>query len=627
MFLLFTFVFVTAHAGGNFTIKTIVIDAGHGGKDPGATGPGKTNEKDVALAVALKLGGYIQKNFPDVNVIYTRKTDVFIELHERAEIANKNKADLFIAIHCNSSTTPVAYGTSTYVLGLHRTEANLEVAKRENSVILLEDDRDKNYEFDPNTPEGHIIMSMKQNAFLDQSIDIASKIESQYETGAKRKSLGVKQAGFYVIYKTAMPSLLSEIGFISNPTEEKFLASEKGQDLIATSLFKAFKDYKFEMENSEGEQFAYQEAKRKSQNADSIAAKQTTSVVTTTKTTTTTKEIVKPNTEKPVIVEKTVTEKTTQVQTKPATEDPDNLTVTLLSGRKIRKPIDNASGGGTAPVAEKPQEPAPVKTEPVKPKTEDKPVAKVEKPKPAEVKKEELSAVAAPVPDRKVTAGNSGGDVDAAVEKPATKPATETKTTTKVETDVVVNKPAKTETKTEVKETVSETKPVVAETKPVKTEPKIVKTETKTVVTENKPLKTETKTVDKTTVTKTEDKPIASAKPEKKTVAEPVSKPAPKGDAEPANDGVMTFKVQLIALKGPMKADATARVSKQLGEVSTETIPSGLVRNYAGYSKTYSEAKRKLAIAVELGYKDAFIVGFKNGLRFGPEKLKSYENQ
>jgi N-acetylmuramoyl-L-alanine amidase len=197
LFLLLSIMSVSGYGGGSFAIKTVVIDAGHGGKDPGAIGPGKTNEKDVALAVALKLGDYIQKNFPDVNVIYTRKTDVFIELHERADLANKNKADLFIAIHCNSNNSPAIYGTSTYVLGLHRTEANLEVAKRENSVILLEDDRDKNYEFDPNTPEGHIIMSMKQNAFLDQSIDIASKIEGEYESTAKRKSLGVKQAGFY----------------------------------------------------------------------------------------------------------------------------------------------------------------------------------------------------------------------------------------------------------------------------------------------------------------------------------------------------------------------------------------------------------------------------------------------
>ena len=248
LFLVCLLAFTGAFAGNGVSIKTIVIDAGHGGKDPGATGPGKTNEKDVALSVALKLGDYIHKNYASINIIYTRQTDKFLELHERAEIANKNKADLFIAVHCNSSTSASIYGTSTYVLGLHRTEANLDVAKRENSVILMEGDRDKNYEFDPNTPEGNIIMSMKQNAFLDQSIDIASKIESQYETIGKRKSLGVKQAGFYVLYKTTMPSLLSEIGFLSNPDEEKFLASAKGQDQIASSLYKAFKEYKYEME-------------------------------------------------------------------------------------------------------------------------------------------------------------------------------------------------------------------------------------------------------------------------------------------------------------------------------------------------------------------------------------------
>ena len=212
----------------NFVLKTIVIDAGHGGKDPGAIGPGKVQEKDVALVVALKLGDYIQKAHPDVKVIYTRKSDVFLELHERAEIANKNKADLFIAIHCNASTNPDVAGSSSYVLGLHRTEANLEVAKRENAVINLEENKEKYYEFDPNSPEGHIIMSMKQNAFLDQSIEFASKAENQLEYYTKRKSMGVKQAGFYVLYKTAMPSILAEIGFISNPDEEKFLNSVKG---------------------------------------------------------------------------------------------------------------------------------------------------------------------------------------------------------------------------------------------------------------------------------------------------------------------------------------------------------------------------------------------------------------
>lgn len=274
MCILTLLVFSAAKANNGFEIKTVVIDAGHGGKDPGAIGPGKTYEKNVALSVALKLGEMIKKSYPDVNVIYTRKTDVFLELHERAEIANKNKADLFIAIHCNSSTNSAVYGSSSYVLGLHRSEANLEVAKRENAVILLEEDRDKNYEFDPNTPEGHIIMSMKQNAFLEQSISFASKGEVYMESYGKRKTLGVKQAGFYVLYKTAMPSVLAEIGFISNPDEEKYLNSTKGQEIIAGSLFKAFSEYKVDMEDSESEEFVRELEKEKEAAAKEAAAKE-----------------------------------------------------------------------------------------------------------------------------------------------------------------------------------------------------------------------------------------------------------------------------------------------------------------------------------------------------------------
>jgi N-acetylmuramoyl-L-alanine amidase len=327
------FTFTSLSVRAQVKLKTVVIDAGHGGKDPGAIGSGKTNEKDIALVVALKLGDYITKNFPEVNVVYTRKSDVFLELHERAEIANKTKADLFIAVHVNSSTNADAYGTSCYVLGLHRTEANLEVAKRENAVINLEDDKDKNYEFDPNSPEGHIIMSMKQNAFLDQSIDIASKVENQFENYAKRKSLGVKQAGFYVLYKTTMPSILAEIGFISNAEEEKYLNSVKGQDLIATSLFNAFKDYKIELEGSEGAQFAYEQALMNQSN--------TVNVTANTKTAETAKSQPVKSEEPPVVK----TENTTTVKSEvlPAAE---STAVTISSGAKIRKPIENSSGGG-----------------------------------------------------------------------------------------------------------------------------------------------------------------------------------------------------------------------------------------------------------------------------------------
>ena len=635
MFLLFTLVSAVAYAGNGFAIKTIVIDAGHGGKDPGAIGPGKTNEKDVALAVALKLGEYIHTNFPDVNVIYTRKTDVFIELHERAEIANKNKADLFIAVHCNSTPTPAAYGTSTYVLGLHRTEANLEVAKRENSVILLEDDHDKNYEFDPNSDAGHIIMSMKQNAFLDQSIDIASKIEGQYEGGAKRKSLGVKQAGFYVLYKTAMPSILSEIGFISNPTEEKFLASEKGQEQIATSLFKAFKDYKFEMENSEGEQYAYEEAKKKA--AASVdtapAIKKQVAVKETVKTTEppakepVKKEAVKEEV-KPAVVEKK------EPVTTPANTETDNAYVTTQSGRKIRKPIDNASGGGIAPVAVKPVENPPVKTEP-KPVAVNKPVEEAKPEVQPETKKatsEEVAPVTAePAKTEVSTSGfKSTDDLPVAAKTEAKKEVE----APKVDTPEVKPEPKPVKKKeTEVSRPAAEGKKVVAgNSGGAANEPKpepVKKPAPKPEVTESKPVKTESKPLEKVPVNKTEEKPVASSKTTKKTTdTEVKTKPAAKPEAENTAEGVMTFKVQLIALKGAMKSSEVTKVTKVLGTISNEAIPDkDLIRYYAGNSKTYAEAKKKVAIAVETGYKDAFIVGFKDGKRYGPEKLKAYQNQ
>ena len=227
-------------------IRKVVIDAGHGGHDPGNLGTksNHTVEKDVALKVALKLGNYIKTNFKDVEVIYTRDSDKFIQLYERAAIANRNNADCFISIHCNSATA-AAHGTETFVMGVHKNDANLNVALKENSSILLEEDYEKNYDgFDPRSPEAYIMFSMYQNAFLNQSLSLASKIENVMATETNRKSRGVKQAGFVVLYQTTMPSVLVEIGFLTNSEEEKFLASSAGQDKVASSLFKAFKSYK-----------------------------------------------------------------------------------------------------------------------------------------------------------------------------------------------------------------------------------------------------------------------------------------------------------------------------------------------------------------------------------------------
>ena len=231
-------------------IKTVVIDAGHGGKDPGCHGV-SYKEKDVALAVALKLGRYIEENCKDVKVIYTRKTDVFVELNQRAAIANKANADLFICIHCNASPNKTAFGSETYVMGLHKTKGNLDIAKRENASILMEDDYQKKYEgFDPNSDEATIIFTMYQNAYLEQSSNLAFKIQKYYKDKATRVDKGVHQAGFLVLWKTKMPSLLTEIGFLTNSREEKIIGSEKGQDYTATSLFLAFREYKNEMEGN-----------------------------------------------------------------------------------------------------------------------------------------------------------------------------------------------------------------------------------------------------------------------------------------------------------------------------------------------------------------------------------------
>jgi N-acetylmuramoyl-L-alanine amidase len=225
-------------------VKRVVIDAGHGGHDPGAVGK-NSKEKDIVLSIALKTGKYIKENLKDVEVIYTRKTDVFVELFRRARIANEAKADLFISIHCNANPSTSPFGSETYVMGLHRSDANLAVAQLENASILLEDDYHVQYDgFDPKSPEGYIFFSMLQNAYLDQSLTLASHVQKNMKESVNLFNRGVKQAGFLVLYKTTMPSILVETGFISNLHDEKLLISEDGQNKIAYSIYKAVRDYK-----------------------------------------------------------------------------------------------------------------------------------------------------------------------------------------------------------------------------------------------------------------------------------------------------------------------------------------------------------------------------------------------
>jgi N-acetylmuramoyl-L-alanine amidase len=231
-----------------YKIKTIVIDAGHGGKDPGCHGK-CSNESDVTLKTALELGRIINENLPDVKVIYTRTTDKFIELHDRAGIANKHNADLFISIHCNSGPVDVD-GTETYTMGLHTSKGNLEVAKRENAVIYQEDNYKKNYEgLNPDSPMAHILISNWQKAYLENSVRFASKVETQFKKRVGRNSRGVKQAGLFVLWKTTMPSVLIEIGFLTNLKEEKYLNNETNRTYIASGIYRAFKEYKLDLES------------------------------------------------------------------------------------------------------------------------------------------------------------------------------------------------------------------------------------------------------------------------------------------------------------------------------------------------------------------------------------------
>ncbi|MGB0885511.1 MAG: N-acetylmuramoyl-L-alanine amidase family protein [Chitinophagales bacterium] len=251
-------------------VKTIVVDAGHGGKDSGAIGKTGYLEKKLVLAVSLKVGKYIEENIENVKVIYTRESDEFIELHERANIANKNNADLFISIHANAAGSSSAHGTETFVLGLHKTGDNLDVAKRENSVIKYEENTDEHYKLDLSSPEGMIHLSMMQKAYLDQSIKLAEKVQSQFTERVQRQDRGVRQAGFVVLYKTTMPSILIELGFLTNADEEKFLKSEIGQDYMASAIYRAIKEYTEGMDKLYEEHkliLAEEEKKRKAEEA------------------------------------------------------------------------------------------------------------------------------------------------------------------------------------------------------------------------------------------------------------------------------------------------------------------------------------------------------------------------
>ena len=232
---------------GVHELKTIVLDAGHGGKDPGCNGANEIWEKEVTLKVVKKLGKLIEDSLRDVRVLYTRKTDVFINLWERPKLANKNNADLFVSIHCNSNNSTSPNGSETYFMGLHKKDGNIDVAKRENEAVKFEEDYKSNAEyggFDPNSPESEIIFTLVQNAHMSESSKFSSLIEKKSPSFTKIRSRGVKQAGFLVLWQASMQSVLVELGFLTNKEDRKILKSDAGQNNAARGIFSAICDYK-----------------------------------------------------------------------------------------------------------------------------------------------------------------------------------------------------------------------------------------------------------------------------------------------------------------------------------------------------------------------------------------------
>ena len=225
----------------------LVLDAGHGGKDPGNLGTGrhKTTEKDISLDIVLQVGKLIEENHPEIKVVYTRKGDTFPTLKERVDIANKSQADLFISVHCNANNNKEAYGAETFVMGLHKSEESLQQAMRENASIFLEENHATDYAgFDPKNPDTYIALSLRENIFLDKSLGLAKNVQDQFRTRVGRKDRGVKQAGYYVISFTNMPSVLVELGFLTNAQEEDFLQSAEGKTYMASAIYRAFKDHR-----------------------------------------------------------------------------------------------------------------------------------------------------------------------------------------------------------------------------------------------------------------------------------------------------------------------------------------------------------------------------------------------
>ncbi len=289
-----SFVEVSGQSPAQAKKWVVVIDAGHGGKDPGSIGATKTREKGVALAIALKTGQYIEKNMPDVEVLYTRDDDTFVGLKERAEFANSNNADFFISIHANAVKERTPKGAETWIMGQSHDDANLRLAMKENAVMTFEEDYHTKYEgYDPNSAESFIIFSAVQNTYTKQSTEFASIVQDQFRERVGRNDRGVKQGELIVLWMSTMPSVLVEVGFISNPDEEKFLNSVEGQEYMASAIFRSFRQYKNTIDSRSGILSAEQASKLVAE--DKVISKDETKPRSADKGKESREEIVKPS--------------------------------------------------------------------------------------------------------------------------------------------------------------------------------------------------------------------------------------------------------------------------------------------------------------------------------------------
>ncbi len=587
-----------------FGIKTVVIDAGHGGKDPGCHGS-LYKEKDVALAVALKLGKYIEDNLKDVKVIYTRKTDVFVELQERAMIANRAKADLFICVHCNSACVrdkvkkkdicrDQVHGAETYVMGIKNEKGKLDVAKRENASILLEDNYVQKYQgFDPNSDESYIIMSMFNDTYLNQSLSFAAKAQKQYATKAGREDHGVKRASLWVLWRTYMPAVLTEIGYLTNKREELFLGSEKGQDYIAAGLFRAFREYKDDIEGTAkkyNDDIENQEPYHltKEDSLDMIA------------------------TAAPALVDdslntETVSEKKDEVKLDaPPVKKEEEKPIAVVEKKKENK---------AEPVADKKKEDK---------KTVDKEKNKKNKPVPVTDKNKD---------DKKeVVAVKRKEDRTMPLLDSPTEPAAEAPTNIikKEEAKTPVEEKKKEEKKEEKKEVVVEKKesivpaPIVGMEKNEKKEPAINKTtEVKPLIAEKKKEEQKPEPLVIKEKQKEEKKEMAATKPEvdkankveepKKTETENKKEPLPENKKEAqASDAPIIYKVQFLSSgkKIPLSSDKFKGVEKP-----GEYMDNGTYKYTAGEFTTKKEAANLQNEMRKNGFNDAFVISTQDGKR------------